>query len=42
MKKTRVAYNKGNKVNTWTTYGAGKKLAGQVKSGYKFTATGQA
>ncbi|RZM15647.1 hydrolase [Lactobacillus delbrueckii] len=32
----------GNKVNTWTTYGAGKKLVGQVKSGYKFTATGQA
>lgn len=42
VKKTRVAYNKGNKVNTWTTYGAGKKLVGQVKSGYKFTATGQA
>ncbi|AXI15777.1 Cell wall-associated hydrolase [Lactobacillus delbrueckii subsp. bulgaricus] len=34
VKKTRVAYNKGNKVNTWTTYGAGKKLVGQVKSGY--------
>ena len=33
---------KGNKVNTWTTYGVGKKLVGQVKSGYKFTATGQA
>ena len=42
VKKTRVAYNKGNKVNIWTTYGAGKKKAGQVKSGYKFTATGQA
>ena len=42
VKKTRVAYNKGNKVNTWTTYRAGKKLVGQVKSGYKFTATGQA
>ena len=42
VKKTRVAYNKGNKVNTWTTYGAGKKLVGQVKSGYKFMATGQA
>ncbi|GHV98473.1 hydrolase [Lactobacillus nasalidis] len=42
VKKTLVAYNKGNKLNVWNTYGTGKKKTGQVKSGYKFTATGQA
>ena len=41
IKKTFVAYNRGNKLNIWSTYGKGKKVVTRYKSGRKFTATGQ-